>query len=106
MEYSDEFDDRRVIGVVTEEKPQSSSQTSPSYNAMNAPQRPMILQMSMMQQNQMPFPLISFLFPRLAMLLTIMQGGGLGSQRTRVQNITQIIRDSNGYIKEIVEFVR
>jgi hypothetical protein len=73
------------------------------------PQRPMLLQMPFMLQlrqgNSAPFPFIIFFFPRIALLL--MQGNMFGqSQRTGLKNITQIIRDSNGYIKEIVEFVK
>lgn len=103
--YVDPFDvaeNKKIIGVVTAKNPQNI--VNPVIS-----QRPMLLQMPMTQQlqsNQMPFPLISFLFPRIAMLLTMMQGGGYGPRRMGIQNITQIIRDSNGYIKEIVEFVK
>jgi hypothetical protein len=94
-------EDKKIVGVVTAKDPQNINPV--------VSQRPMILQMPMMQQlqtNQMPFPLIFFLFPRIAMLLTMRQGGGYGPKRMGIQNITQIVRDSNGYIKEIVEFVK
>lgn len=104
MEYSDDFEDRRVIGVVTEEKPSPSQNPPPLI--MSAPQRPMLLQMPMMQQGQVQFPLLFFLFPRVAMLLTTMRGQGVGQAGMRIQHITQIVRDKNGYISEVVEFVR
>lgn len=91
-------EDESIVGVVTAKNPQSI--VNPIVT-----QRPMLLQMPVMQQNQL-FPLVSFLFPRVAMMLAMMQGGGYGHKRIAVQNITQIIRDKNGYISEIIEFVR
>lgn len=93
------IEDEKIVGVVTSKNPQST--VNPIVT-----QRPMLLQMPVMQQNQTPFPLISFLFPRVAMMLTMMQGRGYGPRKMGIQNITQIVRDKNGYISEIVEFVR
>lgn len=92
--------DKKIIGVVT---------SNESQKIINAPQRPMILQMPMMQQlqaGQMPFPLLFFLFPRIAMLLMMMRGENFRSRRLGVQNITQLVRDKEGRLVEILEFVR
>ncbi len=88
-----------IISYVTSDTPQK---------VPNMSQRPMIAQMPILQNFQqnsnMQFPLLFFLFPRITILIMMMQGEGFG-RRKGIQNITQIIRDTNGYIKEIVEFV-
>jgi hypothetical protein len=91
-------ENKKIIGVVTTRNQQNVNPV--------VFQRPMLLPLPVFQQNQAPFPLLFFLFPRIAMLLSMLQGGGFGPKRFGVQNITQITRDSNGYIKEIVEFVK
>lgn len=103
MPYEDIVENKKVVGVVTANDPQ---------NIANIPQRTMLLprvpMMQQMQQTpQMPFPLLFFLFPRIAMLMSMMQGRfDSGQGRLGVQHITQIIRDKEGRISEIMEFVK
>jgi len=108
--YPDSFDvdeNKRVIGVVTADEPATSKGAMAPQNQIV--QRPVLLPMPFLQRFQQigpsQFPLIFFFFPRIALLM--MQGGMFGqSQRIGIKNITQIVRDKNGYIQEIVEFVR
>jgi hypothetical protein len=91
----------KIIGYVTSDDP------SMGTNIDSMQQRPMLLRPSVMQQNsQNPFPLISFLFPRIAMLLMMLRGENFGTKRLGVQNITQLIRDKEGRITEIIEFIK
>lgn len=96
--------------VVIPDPPENPPAASPVYPAVYS-QRPTLLQMPFMQHlqpnNQYPFPLIFFFFPRVALLLMTQRNMlGQGQGRIGVRNITQIIRDKNGYISEIIEFVR
>jgi len=96
-------EDKKIIGLVTADN---------ANNMVDMSQRPMVLpRMQMMPQMQqlpqMPFPLIFFFFPRLAMLLMMMRGEMPSNQRkTGIQNITQFIRDEKGRIIEVAEFVK
>ena len=76
------------------------------------PQRTMIFPRMMMQQmpqsNQVPFPLIFFLFPRVALfMMTMMRGTSYQNQSgIGLKTVTQFIRDEKGRIIEIVELIR
>jgi len=90
-------------------------ESKPTYNpnyTTQIQQRPMFLPRMMMQQmpqsNQMPFPLVFFLFPRVALFMMTMVGG-MSYQNQRgigLKTVTQLIRDEKGRIIEILEIIK
>ena len=105
--------DDRVIGFVTSKnQPQDgATQTVPNMQSMiGASQRPMLFpgfpMMQQMQTSQMPFPLLFFLFPRIAMLLMMRRNFNSGQGGIGVQNITELVRDSSGRITQIIEMTK
>lgn len=92
-------EDKRIIGVVTEDAPNNAPMP-----IMSMSQRPMILPMRMgMQGNQYPFPLIMFFFPRVALFFMSQRGMPQDQRKIGIRHITQLIRDDKGRIQEIIE---
>lgn len=90
-------------------------ESKPTYNqnyTTQTPQRTMIFPRMMMQQlpqsDQVPFPLIFFLFPRVALfMMTMMERmPDQNQRRIGLKTVTQLVRDSNGRIVEIIELIR
>lgn len=96
-------DNEKIVGAITEKNPQNIIDFS------NINKRPMFIDFPIQNQSsqtpQIPFPILFFLFPRIAMML-MMRMEGFGQRKMGIQHITQLVRDKNGYIIEVVEYTR
>jgi len=99
---------KNIVGVVTSDNPEELANVQ--QGLANAPQRPMFLpglpMMQQMQQptNQVQFPILFFLFPRITMLL--MTRMGQGQRGMGVRYITELVRDAQGRVTQIIEFTK
>ena len=97
------YDNRMILGVITQDEnalvPQQQLMIPQPFRSM--------FMMRFQPQPNMPFPLMLMLFPRIALFMMSFSGQNMFSQgNIGVKHISQLIRDKNGYIKEIVEFER
>lgn len=98
------YNNQKILGVVTQDENALVPQQQPIM-VPQQPFRPMLMRFQ--PQPNMRFPLMFLLFPRIALFMMSLSGQNMFSQgNLGVRHITQLVRDKDGYIKEIVEFVR